>query len=179
MKSTWTKRPSYNDPEVLNRAAEMLFARMGDYGIECDDDAKAGALEEIKHAISCSSDGYERASQLDRKGWNANAQMVEWLDSDTRIDARREATRDWVKREQLVAQHAIGDLVKIARPAFYKRELPDLPDVLDGEIVGIHADDAEYVVFVPALGHKRSEHGPTGLILGFEDVENSTVGAAR
>jgi hypothetical protein len=167
--TTATKpRPTRNQPEVLNRAAEILYDRMQDYGIELDaDEDKGRILKQIGDALRGGSNGYERAREMERyHGWMPDAQFVEWLDDDTRWDALREAQKAWVISNGIVPRLAVGAAVVIANPDKWRK---DATAEVSGSIVRVEAEQGEYTVNVPAHGQ-----GPMGgYVLTFEAVETS------
>jgi hypothetical protein len=162
-------RPARYSEAIYQRAAEMLYERREDYGVEVDADDRDGAIEDIADALRTGSNGYDRAQHLDRHGWFVDAQVVEWLDDDTTHDAHREAVREWVKAEGILPSLGVGTLVRMETHPSYRKTVTT--DTVEGEIREVYVDSAEYSIFVEAYGHVRKGTGTHGIILPYEAVQ--------
>jgi hypothetical protein len=129
-----------------------------------------GERDDIIHAVRWSSDGYDRARELDRKGWAVDAALVELLsDVDGEIyRAHATAVKQWID--------ATG-----ARPHLNVGASVVLPAGVDagaaGEIISVSEIAGSYTVFVPSLGHVRDGLGTHGRIFAWEMLEAANASA--
>lgn len=164
------ERPKYSDKAVLRRAAEILFARADDYSIDLDGESDESVIASIESAIMFDSDGYARARRMEDSGWDPTAQIVEWLDQDTRYEALSEAVKAWVISEGITPQLPVGTSVVLDRHPRYTKT-GDSPTV-EGVITAVDHAKAEYTVRVTAYGHVSAGDGTYGTILSWESVES-------
>jgi len=114
-------------------------------------------------ALEWSSDGYKAASELDRRSWVPDSELVGILDGFSTYTAQREAWRDWRANNTSDLDPlapAVGDVVRVnIRGA-----------VEAGEVVSVDDDVAQCTVFFPQMGHVREGIGTKGRIFGWEDL---------
>ena len=125
-------------------------------------------IEELQRNFSCfdlfDSDGYELARDLEKDmGFDSDRNLVDDMDciSNECRNCLNEHIEKWVEECNINPKYSIGDEVKLKRNSVE----------YIGEITEINLKRAQYVIFVPKLGHVRGGVGTHGTIKNFEDVE--------
>jgi len=154
-------RPNKHDDDIITAVAMAIAKRLNHGGSGNEDDMAEGIAEAIKD--NPGADGYELARKLDDNGWiEVDFSMCEELDGvfGEMMGIVREKTKEWVGANGIKPKNNLGDLVEITQGG---RQY-------NGEIIQIYADQAEYVVNVPDLGHIKDGLGTHGCIIKFEDM---------
>lgn len=111
------RRPMLGDPEVRAKHVELIQDSILEY-------ARLNALHPTKslHTVlsvmATTTDGYLIARKLEKLGWWwIDAELVAFLDelSFERITALDFVRRKWVADNGIVAEHAVGTLVRITQ----------------------------------------------------------------
>lgn len=147
-------RPSSSSKEIVKIAAD-------EYAKQMHSQWKDWSIEEWSEALarnySAFKDGYELAKDLEREGFDPDAQMVAELDNfGFEVNsAHGQAVKDWVKLVGFEPLYEVGDTVLV-------------PRILDdkggsGKITEIRHDTAEYLV-------KTDPSSNSGYIIKAEDI---------
>ena len=160
-------RPHRTDPAVIEATARAMLPDVRAWLHEPwryrSGPRSADILANLKEAISEEVDGYARAVVLSRLLWSPDAELVEILHAHDGYAEARAAVMAWVAANGIAPKHAIGDTVRCG----WGRE----PDQT-GEIVGVYAETAEYVIQTEKY---RAEHPDqvrhaSGYLIAFERV---------
>lgn len=154
-------RPTLNDPAVCAAAAADMMTRI----IACDGfemDEEDGA-EDLANALEDADNAFRVAMGLYDRGWTISNDVMEiLLDHDVALfDALPVAVKAWVKEHGVTCRFAVGAKV---------RGMVDGAEHV-GEVTQVEAEEARYVVLVPALGHVRTGNGTHGVYLNDEDLD--------
>lgn len=165
-------RPTANDDAVRRVAAkrtlDMLIKEGWFSGDEPQDDDDRKVLEtDLVMCLRTWGNGYEVAKNLEDRGWDPDAQLVDLLDANPLDDALREAVQAWVLEQGITPKLKVGDVARI-KVNWPPRNAPPSPDgFYEGVIERVEEKTAEYIVRVAEHGH-----GPGGgYVLPFERVE--------
>ena len=154
------KRPTLNDPAVCAAAAAILMQRIAacdgyDLNVESD-------LVDLANALADGENAFGVARELDDAGWSISDDVMEiLLDHDVALfDALPVAVKAWVAEHGVACRFAVGASVrgKVQGTEYV------------GEVTQVDAEEARYVVLVPALGHVRKGNGSHGVYLNDEDL---------
>lgn len=152
-------RPKLSDGYIAKAAAEDLLPELMEWA-EAGESERANyladATEVMKHAWL--QNGYQLARDLERKGYDPDARLVEILDGATSLLSNRHhrAVKDWVKGWNVTVPWSIGQMAKVkARGKEYI-----------GEVTAIREDEATCIVTVAELGHERG----WGFVINSEDI---------
>lgn len=160
-------RPRMSDPDVIADAAKALLEYIKH---PADDESIASIIR----ADNFSSGTFEMAKQLDSDGWLVDDEMLEALGEFWAMKhaALRVKVREWVSSNVITAQYAIGEKVIVQKDGHRVIACDaQSPDAAEGTIVDVHDQDGEYVICVPAFGHKQpfaEGVGANGVVLPFE-----------
>lgn len=130
-------RPSLADVYVRRRAAEMIFDEVCAWQGHVMDREKRGILEDLASIASYSTDGYEMAKALERKGWTCDSRLVEILDGWWVGRAIEELTEQWVLCLNIQPSFAVGSVVEVRGER--------------GPVVKIDLKHAQYGVRMPGM----------------------------
>lgn len=154
-------RPKRGDAAVIDRAArELLPDVMQWLDGEGEEERTYQDLRKVLDR-AFEYDGYDLAQEMDRLGYESDAELVEILDGGGINDAHRAVVEEWVRAHDLRLSLPIGTQV-IAR--LYQR-------TVTGEVTALHPKTAEYTVMVPSEGHVKTGPGTHGYFVGFENVQ--------
>jgi hypothetical protein len=169
-------RPGMNDASVVAKHMEAIREQVRQYLIqdgEPEPDMEQ-AMEDVARAMKFEFDGYRIAQDLEHLGWNADAQLVELMETlgHERSEAHRAIVHQWVIDEGITPKLAVGDQVS------FTQRRPE-GNRFEGEITKIDGEHAQYLINVPSLGHVRDGTHPDkkrgmcvyGTFVPFEDVE--------
>jgi hypothetical protein len=162
---------SKRSKEIREAAAEVLLPRVIEW-IACDSPPTESEAAEIKAQIAealdhYDTDGYKLAKELESKGYDSDAWLVEILDDTSHI--MRE------EHKKLVKQWVIDQKIEPPLPMNTQVFIFNGGKKVKGEIVDIYRETAEYVVFFEESGHKRNASGkPTGFIFEYERAKAVT-----
>lgn len=148
-------RPNSYDKAIVQKAAEVFGQKM--HRSYSDWSAEEWA-EDIVKVYAPHKDGYEIAKDLERHGYDPDAQMVSDLD-DFHFEvssALSEAVKHWVAQVGFEPIYAEGDHVDL-KPRFGR-------DKNHGIISGIRHDTAEYLV-------KTDPQSSSALIVAAEEIQ--------
>jgi hypothetical protein len=177
---TPVKRPTRYDENVVHLAATKLIAQLKASSPDLFDEA-LGYTDEATHAQfvraldGSSRDGYEIAKDLERQGWEIDADLVSELHGGCLDEAYDELVKKWI------SWHAIKPLLVVGAVVTVKPHLFDTNKVeAEGEITEFDMKRGTYTVYVPAWGHVKSGVGTLGNIYPWEDLEHAqaSTGAA-
>ena len=154
-------RPRIYDEENLIATAKRFAKRLRDH-FDGEGEIEMYERDIVKALPFTQFDGYRIAKSLDQSGYEVDAGVVEIFESAGSVarEENRKRVKQWVIDSGILPAFAVGDLVKAA----------DCGKIVDGEIVRIDSEQAEYVVFCESLGHVRSGNGTHGLYVPFEKV---------
>ncbi len=162
-------RPKRYDKDILRAAAAKLAPRVQEWARESDE-MLLSITDDVYKALDCFQlDGYELAQQMEREGYEANAELVEILD-DARWAASEchdAAVKEWVKLYNIKPPLGVGARVSFESydPASKRR------GTFEGSIYHIDEPQAQYYVRCAEMGHvPSSQMGAHGIILAYEDV---------
>lgn len=153
-------RPTLNDPAVCAAAAAILMPRIAacpgyDLNVESD-------LVDLANALADGENAFGVARELDDAGWSISDDVMEiLLDHDAAlVEALPVAVKAWVAEHGVACRFAVGASVrgKVQGTEYV------------GEVTQVDAEEARYVVLVPALGHVRKGNGSHGVYLNDEDL---------
>lgn len=98
------ERPSDNDELFLKLVAEQIYPDVARW-LAPDDHDKDSVMDDLVDILSNEQDGYKLAHDLDHKGWDPDAELVEILDgvSHHRHTIESAMTALWVKHHGHVA----------------------------------------------------------------------------
>lgn len=138
-------------------------------GSKMDQDEVDYFVEELSRKFTCfdlfNSDGYELARDLEKDlGFDSDRNLVDVMDSIIHDcnNCLNEHIEQWVEDCNITPKYSVGDEVRLT--------LKNVEYV--GEISKIFHKSAQYVIFVPELGHVREGVGTHGAIKNFEDIED-------
>jgi len=135
------KRPTWDDDFVKRRTVEICMPRIRAwFGGERFDEREVA--DDLMKVLSPSKDGYEMASELERRmHWAVDSALVEVLDECTGDcdTALKELTSQWVRALRIVPQFAVGDTVSLK----YARD-----GHKTGQVVKLIEDEARYGIRV-------------------------------
>lgn len=169
MKAMPEKRPSTLDKAVI---ADAVKGILDDVLAWLESDEGAGADERVEverqlvDAAEYACDGFDIAYRLkSHHYWTPDAELVEILDGFdlNLIRCRDRHITEWVKRNNITVDYAIGDLVKF--------KYPDQAKYTGGEVTRIDTDHAVVHVFCESLGHVRTGVGTYGRLIPVEMIE--------
>ncbi|WP_158810280.1 hypothetical protein [Beijerinckia sp. L45] len=149
-----TARPGRSKPAIMRRAAEQLgievLALLKDPRAKLDD-----VVDDLLKVMGSRTDGYDLAKQLERQGYDPDAEPVEILDTaDSYVrNAHDDAVKEWVKAEDITLDLPLSAVVTTRHG--------------DGPIASLYPETAKYVVAVTP--EQRASPG-SGYILHAEDV---------
>jgi hypothetical protein len=151
------KRPTSRDDAVLESAAEDLLPAYAKWCGGLSDEELPHARAALKRAIRWEHDGYRIVKDLeDYDGISGDSELVEIMDGAGHSvwEAEREAEKQWVSANGIVAQFAVGTRVT------YR----------DGEgvIDTIEASTGRYIVRGP------NDQPRCGTLVPFEDAAEAT-----
>ena len=148
------KRPTIYDAETRVAVAKRMSARFAEW---LDDESTAIEVEKdlikaFKDAFDW--DAYAIARAFDRMEYFVDSSLFYLMEGASLIahDETQKRLKAWVIAEGILPAFAVGDQVS-------------MPDV-DGAIIRVDAETAEYVVQCPSVGHS----GAAGYVVGFEIV---------
>lgn len=163
-----TARPTHRDPAILAAVALKVLEAMPAGTIT--ERNREGAIADITRALRSEApafDEYRLTKQLEECGWDCDRGIMDAFEvaSGEAFQCVREATKQWVTANSIKPRLAVGAQVKLMVRArsFAKEEF-------EGEIVAVDADQANYTVMIPALGHVREGSGTHGIIIQFEEL---------
>lgn len=161
-------RPSFRDDGILAKVARKVLQSMPKGTVAAGDEE--GAAADIYQALRHEApvfDEYGLARYLESNGWCCDRSLVDAFEiaSGEVWQLVREATRDWVRSNDIRPRLAIGAQVKIMDPSTVRAG-----QEFDGEIVAVDAEHGAYTVMIPALGHVREGVGTHGYIVNFEKL---------
>ena len=147
-------RPSRRDEVVRRRAAEMALREVKAWIGDMEGESDASLIETLMTVMG-GHDGFAIAKDLDDKGWNADAELVELMDRGFVQNAEREMVKQWVQCLGVKPQYAVGDTVTMLRGYNGHNR---------GVIIEIREDEATYGIHTP--DQKETQRW----IIKFEDV---------
>lgn len=159
------KRPNYNSKEVGKLAAEMLLPEviqwLKDDGDDRAEEERDQILDNLIDSMEYESDGFRIAEQLKSNHyWEPDARLVDILDGNHKYDAHKDLVRKWVKENDIKPGLNLESKVTVNVKG----------KTVNGVIVRIDYDTAQYTVFCESLGHVREGVGTHGVIFPYEEV---------
>lgn len=128
------KGPEERSPEINNEIVNellLLAMRWGGASAEDTDGYREDLLAVLHNSFS--DDGYDLACDLDNKGWEVNAELVEILDAVGRLRHKwyQILRSRWVQENDIVIPFNIGDLVQAPRrkPQYVVKLMPGTAEV--------------------------------------------------
>lgn len=118
-------------------------------------ESDASIVETLMKVIHL-GDGFDIAKELDDKGWDADAELVELMDRGFVSEAERELIKQWVQCVGVKPKHAIGETVTMLRGFSGNKR---------GVIVEIREDEAVYGI------HTSDQKETHRWVIAYEDVE--------
>lgn len=113
------------------------------------------------------SDGFERAKELDEKGYyNIDGEFVEWLDmlESGKFEIQKENVKEWVKAHNIKLQHSKGDKFLVKGDNFKKFKKGDVIYIVD-----LIEETAEYLV-----RSEDTKKNVIGTYVSYEDLEKNS-----
>jgi hypothetical protein len=173
------KRPVRSTEKIAREAAEAMYPKLHEW-LEGQDgyvpegseeDEKESVVSRVAKAIQYEENGYQVAKDLERVGWDPDAELVDLL--DTGVSRHKEAAYEraveaWVMQEGLKPAKKVGDLVSTRSPT----------TSITGTVVRVDEKRASYVINSPALGHKPpdlTKDFNSGRYMPFEDVVDGVL----
>ena len=161
-----TPRPGSRDDFIMRAAAQDLAPEVQRWSKAGNGDDNLDQITvDLRRALDrcIDLDGYQLARELDRIGWEADAELVEIMDgaSGAVYKCHKAACIEWVQIEGMQPP-LIGAAVRIADERVAKRRNAE---GLVGNIVANHPEGTSTVSFKD-LGHSEKP-GPGGGIIGF------------
>jgi hypothetical protein len=147
-------RPRQSDPRVIEAAAKALAP-----AVVCwlgDDSDPDDIAADIAKAARYHSDGYELAKELERDGYDPDAELVDILGGLDTYRPHQAMLKQWVQANAIAPQFAAGDRVVCSRNGA-------------GTVVEVQAETAQYVV---RLDDPKSPNLGTGYIGTYCNFEN-------
>lgn len=150
-------RPTIHDQETIHAVAKRFVPRMRQWlGDDSGDMTDAEIEKDLAKAFknSFTWDAYSIAREFERMTYEANSALVQLLEAASllAIDETQKRVKAWVIAEGILPAFAVGDKVVVSP--------------VDGTIIRVDAETAEYVVQCPSVGHS----GSAGYVVGFEIV---------
>lgn len=157
-------RPKRNDDYVIKAAALDLVDELMAWA-NAKEPERAEYREVAEGVMKEASfhNGYELARNLERKGFEPDARLVEILDEASHLlyVAHDRGLKEWVKGWNIKVPFTLGQSVTIKHKG----------RVVSGSIAKLYAETAVCVVFCPELGHVERGFGSSGLVVNSEDVQ--------
>lgn len=162
------KRPSMRDKAVVAAAVKDILGDVIQWTKDNgDDEAEQSSIEsQLIDAAEYEHDGFGIAYRLKNDhGWECDSGLVEILEgfSWNLIEARDRHIAQWVKRNSVAVDYAVGDRVKF--------KYPDQKKHTEGEVTKIDVAHAVVHVFCESLGHVRDGVGTHARLVNAEMVE--------
>lgn len=156
-------RPNRYDTAICDAAVEAILPAIEQWQDRAiSDDERERLVDILSSRIG--DGGYELARELERAGYEPDAELVEILDGLNTYSAYNTAVAIWLAEVGAKALLPICSAVRI--PARIKEH-----EGVTGQIVGIDLEHGEYTICCAALGHVREGVGTRGLIFPWEEVE--------
>lgn len=156
-------RPKYSDPLVVAIAAERMCDRLMKWAAANEDEREQylGDLKEVLEGAAY-RDGYELAKAFDRKGYSADSELVDLMESSffTIRTALAECMACWVVDNNVTPPYPLDAPVRVKHKGA----------IVEGTIVTIYDKMAECSVYCPSLGHVREGTGTHGIIVQYEQL---------
>jgi hypothetical protein len=151
-------RPKQSDDAVIDEVASLLLPDVMKW-LEvdsADEEEKEETVKSLRRAISWDYDGYAIAKNLDDRGWDPDARLVDILDRAgmAALKAHGNLCRKWVLEEGMEGP-AVGTVV-----LFQKKE----------GVVARNDPDGKALVRVPAMGHVAEGRGCHGVFVPWEEI---------
>lgn len=156
-------RPKRRDEQVVLDAAKHSLDEFREW-VNNPSASDADLLRDLCAAIRYNDDGYDRAKELERAGYDPDSQLVELLEGVDLWGAESRAVAEWVKQFDVKPPFPVGTIVEI--------------ESATGEITANDEKQGQSTVFVESKGHVRTGIGTHGLIIAWEKLKpRSGVGS--
>lgn len=157
-------RPKLSDDAVRDAVVEALLESVMQWReIEICGDAeeKEEVVADLKKALGWDYDGYQIAKNLDGRGWDPDAALVDILDNagGAARKAHGDLCRAWVAAEKREGP-AVGAAVVVQNKA---------------GVVVRNEPDGRSLVRVPELGHVAEGRGCHGVFVPWEELQSAPV----
>lgn len=168
-------RPLRSSDEVTNKLVDQFFDKVINWmGITSNSGYTKSDYDAIRKdmfkvfSFYGDEDGYELAKEFDSRGWETNRELVDLLDNVfwTKRNIYNTLISEWVTKFDIKPTLALGTRVSIENP-----RVQQYGKMVEGEIIDVSLDRAQYTIYCESQGHVRFGTGTRGHVVDFEKVK--------